>query len=74
MKSDHADIVNSGAREAHPLQGGAFLSYFIPENLPWAHLDIAGPAWTSRDVPEVPKGGTGVAVRTLLYYLYKDFS
>src|SRR5436305_525956 len=32
IKSDFADIVNSAGREAHPLQGGAFLSYFVPEN------------------------------------------
>ncbi|HXG17372.1 MAG TPA: hypothetical protein VNK50_14085 [Calidithermus sp.] len=36
---------------------------------PWAHLDIAGPAFTEKDLPLAPKGATGMAVRTLLTYL-----
>ena len=66
MKSDHADLVNSGGREGHPLQGGAFLSYFVPEGTPWAHLDIAGVADTERDLPLSGKGATGWGVRTLV--------
>ncbi len=43
MKSDIADIVNSNAnRKAHPIQGAAFLSYFVEDGVPWCHLDIAG--------------------------------
>ena len=45
-----------------------FLKEFAGDT-PWAHLDIAGPAFTERDTPLAPKGGTGVAVRTLLAYL-----
>ena len=45
-----------------------FLKEFAGDT-PWAHLDIAGPAFTERDTPLSPKGGTGVAVRTLLAYL-----
>jgi len=71
MKSDHADLVNSGAREAHPLQGGAFLSYFVPENLPWAHLDIAGVADTEKELPYYGKGATGWGVRTLVEWASK---
>ncbi|MEB3286225.1 MAG: leucyl aminopeptidase [Vampirovibrionales bacterium] len=75
LESDVADLINAGSGgEAGSQNGGMFLKEFIDEGRSWAHLDIAGPAWTSRDLPEVPKGGTGVAVRTLLYYLYKDFS
>lgn len=66
MKSDHADLVNSGGREGHPLQGGAFLSYFVPADLPWAHLDIAGVADTEKDLPLYGKGATGWGVRTLV--------
>ncbi len=68
IKSDHADIVNSAGREAHPLQGGAFLSYFVPRDnsVPWAHLDIAGPADTEKETPLYAKGGTGWGVRTLV--------
>lgn len=45
MRSRVADIVNSGAkRGAHPIQGAAFLSFFVKPEIPWAHLDIAGVA------------------------------
>jgi leucyl aminopeptidase len=71
LKSDVADLINSGAKgEAGSSIGGMFLKEFIEADRPWAHLDIAGPAYTSKDQPEVPKGATGVGVRTLLYYLY----
>lgn len=68
IKSTHADIVNSGGREGHPLQGGAFLSFFVPRDhsLPWAHLDIAGVADTDKDLPYYGKGATGWGVRTLV--------
>ena len=71
MKSDLADIVNSAGREGHPLQGAAFLSYFIPEGdtLPWAHLDIAGVADTEKDLPYYVKGATGWGVRTLVNWV-----
>jgi leucyl aminopeptidase len=43
MKSPIADILNSNPnRKAHPIQGAAFLSYFVDEKIPWCHLDIAG--------------------------------
>jgi leucyl aminopeptidase len=71
IKSDHADIVNSAGREAHPLQGGAFLSHFVPDDnsIPWAHLDIAGVADTEKDLPYYGKGSTGWGVRTLVEWV-----
>jgi leucyl aminopeptidase len=70
MDSDVADIsqVNAGMdRAGHMLQGGAFLREFVPENLPWAHIDIAGPAYHSGEPTGYwTKGGTGVPLRTLL--------
>jgi leucyl aminopeptidase len=68
IKSEFADIVNSGGREGHPLQGGAFLSYFVPEDgkIPWAHLDIAGVADTEKELPYYAVGATGWGVRTLV--------
>src|SRR5205085_8104296 len=61
MKSDSADILNAAGREASPLQGAAFLSYFVPTDgsVPWAHLDIAGVADTEKDLPLYAKGSTG---------------
>jgi leucyl aminopeptidase len=69
MDSEVADIsqVNAGMdRAGHMLQGGAFLSEFVPSGLPWAHIDIAGPAYHSGEpFGYWTKGGTGVPVRTL---------
>jgi leucyl aminopeptidase len=65
MKSDVADILNShpARRHAHPIQGAAFLSYFVEEGIPWAHIDIAGTS--AVDGPQGPyaKGPTGFGVR-----------
>jgi leucyl aminopeptidase len=68
IKSHHADIVNSGGREGSPLQGGAFLSFFVPrdDSVPWVHLDIAGVADSDKDLPYYEKGATGWGVRTLV--------
>ncbi|HEX5740423.1 MAG TPA: leucyl aminopeptidase [Pilimelia sp.] len=70
MDSDIADICQinaSGDRSAHMLQGGAFLSEFVAEGLPWAHIDIAGPSFhTGEPTGYLSKGGTGIPVRTLL--------
>ncbi len=70
MDSDVADIsqVNSSMdRAGHMLQGGIFLSEFVTEDVPWAHIDIAGPSYHSGEPTGYwTKGGTGVPVRTLL--------
>ncbi len=70
MDSDIADIsqVNAGMdRAGHMLQGGAFLREFVGDGLPWAHIDIAGPAYHSGEPTGYwAKGGTGVPVRLLL--------
>jgi leucyl aminopeptidase len=71
MKSDHADIVNSAGRDGHPLQGGAFLSYFLPDEpkTPWVHLDIAGVADQDKVTSMYAKGATGWGVRTLVRWV-----
>lgn len=71
IKSEPADIVNSAGRYASPLQGGAFLSYFVPQDgsVRWAHLDIAGVADTEKDLPYFGKGSTGWGVRTLVEWI-----
>jgi leucyl aminopeptidase len=71
LKSDVADINNVGPRGGGAINAGLFLREFAGET-PWVHLDIAGPAFADRDGPLVPKGGTGVLVRTLLTYLTSD--
>ena len=64
MDSDIADMKNAGPRFAGSVTAACFLERFV-ENCPWSHFDIAGMAWSSKDSPTVPKGGTGWGVRTL---------
>jgi leucyl aminopeptidase len=71
LKSEVADLNNVGQRGGGAITAALFLKEFAGE-LPWAHFDIAGPAFSERDTPLSPKGGTGVAVRTLLTYLTAD--
>jgi len=64
MRSRHADIWNSApSRDAHPIQGAAFLSYFVDPKIPWCHLDIAGTATTDKDTDLFATGPTGFGVR-----------
>jgi leucyl aminopeptidase len=64
LKSDIADLMNSGGRPAGSITAALFLKEFAG-GLPWAHMDIAGTAWVDEAKPHLPKGPTGVAVRTL---------
>lgn len=64
MQSEIADLVNSGGRPAGACTAASFLKEFAGP-LPWAHLDVAGTAWSEDAKPWQPKGATGVAVRTL---------
>jgi len=68
LDSPVADMVNANAdRMGGMLVAGHFLSEFVPAGLPWAHIDVAGPAYnTGSPWGYTTKGGTGVPVRTLL--------
>jgi leucyl aminopeptidase len=70
MRGDISDLKNSAGREGGAERAAAFMAEFAGTT-PWAHLDIAGPAFNEdRKVPPyVPLGGTGYGVRTLLRYL-----
>ena len=68
LKSDVADLNNVGPRGGGAITAGLFLKEFAGDR-PWAHLDIAGPAFLEKDTPLAPKGGSGYAVRTILTYL-----
>ena len=71
MRSDIADILNSApVREAHPIQGAAFLSYFVKPGIPWAHIDIAGVhAVKAEKGPFAKSSATGFGVRLLAAFL-----
>ena len=62
IKSDIADMKNSGGRPAGSISAGWFLREFV-DGFPWAHLDIAGTAYSEREDPTRVKGPTGVGVR-----------
>jgi leucyl aminopeptidase len=68
LDSKVADLRStSGERGAGALVAAAFLREFVAENTPWAHLDIAGPAFfDGKTFGYVGPGGTGVGVRTLI--------
>ena len=70
LDSEVADISNVGDRNGGMLVAGVFLKEFVPDGVRWAHLDIAGPGFnTGEPHGYTPKGGTGVAVRTLVEWL-----
>ncbi|MBN2284410.1 MAG: leucyl aminopeptidase [Deltaproteobacteria bacterium] len=68
IKSDVADLKNSGGREAGAISAALFLSSFV-EDRPWVHLDIAGPAFLKKDRTYTPKGASGVGVRLITQFL-----
>lgn len=65
IKSDIADLKNSGGREAGAITAGCFLKAFAEET-PWVHIDIAGTVTSSKSKGDLSKGATGVGVRTLV--------
>jgi leucyl aminopeptidase len=65
MKSDIADLKNTGGRPAGTLTAAAFLREFV-DNTPWVHLDIAGTAYLDTEFPWQAKGPTGTPVRALV--------
>ncbi|MEU7524123.1 leucyl aminopeptidase [Saccharothrix sp. NPDC042600] len=67
LDSTIADLANTGERMGGGLAAGLFLREFVPPGTPWAHLDIAGPAF-NEGAPHgyTPRGGTGAAVRALV--------
>ena len=72
IRSEIADMINSGGRAGGACTAAIFLKEFT-NDLPWAHMDIAGTAWADEGKPFQPKGPIGVAVRTLaeLPFTYK---
>lgn len=66
LKSDVADVANVGGRPAGTITGAMFLKQFVDEGKSWAHLDIAGTAWTEKELPYLAKGPTGTPLRTFV--------
>ncbi len=72
LRSEIADMVNSGGRPAGAITAALFLKEFTG-GLPWAHLDIAGTAWIDEAKPYQPKGATGAGVRALTALAFSAF-
>ena len=68
IKSDVADVKNTGGRPGGTITAAAFLSKFVGDAV-WAHLDIAGTDWSDREQAYIPKGATGVGTRLLIQFL-----
>jgi leucyl aminopeptidase len=68
LKSDVADLRNIGGRGAGSITAGQFLAHFA-EGMPWVHLDVAGTAYSDVDLTVMPKGPTGVPVRTFVEFV-----
>ncbi len=64
LRSETADMLNTGGRPAGACTAAMFLKEFVG-GLPWAHLDVAGTAWSDEAKPWMAKGASGVAVRAL---------
>jgi leucyl aminopeptidase len=71
IKSDIADIKNVGGRKAGTITAAAFIKEFT-EGLKWAHLDIAGTAWSDDAKPYRAKGPTGLPVRTFIRLVERE--
>jgi leucyl aminopeptidase len=68
LKSNIADMVNSGSRYGGAIFAAMFLKEFA-EDTPWIHLDIAGTAWMEDNKPWIAKGPSGIALRSLVEFV-----
>jgi leucyl aminopeptidase len=66
LKSALADLKNTGPRPGGAITAALFLQEFVDDQIPWAHLDIAGPVWNEKGKGSDPSGATGFGVRLLV--------
>lgn len=69
LKSPIADLKNIGGKWGGTINGALFIQEFVDPKIPWAHIDIAGPSWTEKELAYCPRGGTGHITRTLLNFI-----
>lgn len=69
IKSEIADVSNLGPRWGGAITAGKFLEHFVDEKIPWAHIDIAGPAIKHKSTNYTEKYDTGFGVRLMIDYL-----
>jgi len=73
LKSEFADMRNTGGRNAGTINGAIFLKQFAPKGVPWAHIDFAGVAHTEKDQAGWPAGATGFGVALTVEFLRRRF-
>ena len=73
LKSDWADMKNTGGRNAGTINGGIFLKQFVPPGVPWAHVDFAGVAHLEKEQAGYPCGATGFGVALTVEFLKRRF-
>ncbi|MBN1920742.1 MAG: leucyl aminopeptidase [Anaerolineae bacterium] len=66
LKTDVADVRHVGSRMGGSITAGFFLSKFVPDGVPWVHIDMAAQGIADEDRPYIPRGGTGYGVRLLV--------
>lgn len=69
IKSEIALVQNTGGRYGGACTAASFLKHWVSPEIPWMHLDIAGPAWNTKNNILMGKGATGFAVRLMIEYL-----
>jgi leucyl aminopeptidase len=72
LNTDGADMKNVAGRDGGSITAAQFLQRFV-NKVPWAHLDIAGMAWSNSVSPIVPRGGTGFGVRLLDRFVRENY-
>ncbi|EDP73210.1 leucyl aminopeptidase, partial [Hydrogenivirga sp. 128-5-R1-1] len=73
IKAPNADVYNIGTtRYGGAITAGLFLEKFVDKNIPWVHIDIAGPAHNTKGWYYHPKGATGFPVRTITTFLMEN--
>jgi leucyl aminopeptidase len=73
LKSEWADMKNTGSRAAGTINAGVFLKEFVPKDVPWAHVDVAGVAHFEKEQSGWPPGASGFGVALTLEFLKKRF-
>ena len=73
IDSPIADMKNVGPREGGSITAAQFLKRYVEDDTPWAHLDIAGMAWSDKAKSTYDKGATGFGVRLLDQYIADNF-
>ncbi len=71
LKSSVADIKNTAKKYGGAITAGLFLQEFV-DNINWVHMDVAGPVWLEKGTDLIPKGGSGIPVKTLLRFLMSE--